>query len=112
MDQFVYRLYTENTNIDRLHSLIGISFDGYTVYAAQGVWRGDKELTVVFEIISGDLSTLSTLKGIADVICEENHQQAVLVTRSPVESFLFTGERARNPRLGLNGTLSNKGGNQ
>lgn len=86
---FRYRLYTENKNIDRLHELIASSFDSYTVFAGQGVWHGDKELSIVFELILEGNSVLSLLKQTANIIKEENQQQAVLVTREPVESFLF-----------------------
>jgi hypothetical protein len=86
---FRYRLYTENKNIERLHELIGASFDSYTVTAAQGVWHGARELSTVFEIIAEGHSVLSLLKQTANVIKTENAQQAVLVTREPVESFLF-----------------------
>lgn len=86
---FRYRLYTENKNIDRLHELIGSSFDSYTVFAGQGVWHGGKELSIVFELILEGSSVLSLLKQTANIIKEENQQQAVLVTREPVESFLF-----------------------
>jgi hypothetical protein len=86
---FTYRLYTEDKNRTRIRQLVSTSFSSYTVYTGIGVWKDNAELSLVIEIISTELSTLSLLKHIANIIKEENQQQAVLVTRTPVEDFLF-----------------------
>jgi len=86
---FVYRLYTEAKNVDRLHELIGEDFKGYTAIKSLGVYNGKVEDSIVFEIVDDSLGTLSVLAAISEIIRRENNQECVLVTRNEIESFTF-----------------------
>lgn len=87
-ETYRYRLYTESKRVARLEELFN-DIEGYTVYVANGVWKGIAEPSVIFEVVSDSLGMLSVLQTIAQIIRHENNQEAVLVTREQIEAFVF-----------------------
>lgn len=65
-------------------------FDGFTTYDVIGYWEGEQENCVIVEIITANnkLATLDLLRTIANKYKEQFHQDAVLLTREPVDMEL------------------------
>ena len=65
-------------------------FDGCTIQHVTGVWKGEKEKTVVFEHIgpASDLRYNEVLQW-AKLLRLELHQESVLVTRAWLSSYQF-----------------------
>jgi hypothetical protein len=78
----LYRIYTENKNKDFIKRLCDLAFDGYTLYQADGVWRGQHESSLVIEYLAVDYETEpgEQVENVARRIKEQNGQHAVLVT--------------------------------
>lgn len=81
----LYRIYTERFDTsDPRHgtadSVVGASFDGFTRFDSVGVWKGDRELSECFEIITDDAAAVMEA---ARKIRRLNEQAAVLVVAIP-----------------------------
>ena len=46
----IYKLYTEDKNRDKIIEIVSNYFDGFTVYPATGLYKGQKEASLVIEI--------------------------------------------------------------
>ena len=77
-----YRIYTENKRKRFLLRLFSESFPGFTVYKATGFWQGKQEKTLVFEIITNDLSADCKLSKMCKQICGYNSQNEILISVS------------------------------
>ena len=68
--------------------LLRCPFDGCTVQHVTGVWKGEKEKTVVFEYIGiGAVWEYDNVLKWAALLKVDFGQEAVLVTRSAIERF-------------------------
>lgn len=82
-----YRIYTEDINRQTITDALDTHFSAYTLIPARGVWQGIPEESLVVEIL-GTAETAAQVRAVAVAIRGYNKQDAVLVTRSPVESEL------------------------
>lgn len=87
----VYRIYTENKNIQEIIESAKVQFDGATIYHSIGVYNKIRENGVIIEIIGSnsgrwleDLLYPEVVR-FADWIKRLNSQQSVLITRHEVE---------------------------
>ena len=67
---------------DAVEDLLKDTFEGFTVYSAEGVWKGKGEPTRVYEILT---SYKHTGRGIASKCAEICNQDTVLLTTEEVE---------------------------
>ncbi len=67
--------------------------DGSTTYHAQGVWKGKHELTIVVEAYAlGTTKQDSIAQGLAEMIAEQNEQEAVALAILRPVRFLLIGD--------------------
>ena len=89
------RIYTEARDVEGIKAMVGVAFDGYTIFDATGVWEGQEEQSVVIEILC--LEPFSSLQesfrrlvhSTAAAIKKVNQQEAVLVTFEEIEGELI-----------------------
>ena len=90
----IFRIYTENKNLDRVIQLASNRFPGFTLFKATGVWNGVAENSVVIEIVNtgerSDRSVELIVHALAEDIRVLNEQDAVLVTASPSGYTMIT----------------------
>jgi len=90
----IYRLYTEDINRDEILELTEKSFPEFSILTGQGSWQGQTENSLVIEIIQGNevdniLEAVdASIFLLAANIREMNDQQAVMVTKQPIQSFI------------------------
>jgi hypothetical protein len=82
----LYRIYTENKNLDGIKDIINRNFKEYTLFYGVGVWQGIEEKSLVIEIVGESLEI--AVEVTAGAIKIFNNQQAVLVTVQEIESKL------------------------
>jgi hypothetical protein len=77
----VYRILTERKNIDLVRRILGQLGLDYTLYCADGVWRGKPERSVIIELeyLAWDIAELAARR-----IGQLNCQEAVLLQDIPV----------------------------
>ena len=83
-----YRIHTEDVNRQKIYSLAGFRFDGFTATYGTGFYKGESEHTLVLEIITSDPASVYLL---AEEIRLANGQESVLVNR--IESSAISVER-------------------
>jgi len=81
----MYRIVTENKNVDAIKKLLGSFGLDYTMYYCEGSWRLQSESSVVIELerTSEDIAEM-----VAESIKETNDQESVLLQNMPVTSRL------------------------
>lgn len=79
----LYRIFTEDKNRDGIEGTVTKVFDGFTILTGRGYWRGISEPCLVIEVI-GVANDLDAVLRIADRIKEQNEQDSVAITESPV----------------------------
>lgn len=89
MERILYRIYTQDSPDYRTvaEGCVSQTFSAYTMFSAQGSWEGNPENSLIFEII-GTPADAQNVKGVATLIRGYNNQDAVLVTRTNIESEL------------------------
>jgi hypothetical protein len=75
----LYRIFTENKNKAKVESIVAEHFPGFTIYEADGYWEGQKEKSLIIEIMTDVLADVISVKAIARDIKIANKQQAVLI---------------------------------
>jgi len=85
----IYKLYTENKNRRFIEQMCNEEFDGFTVYETTGYWAGQKERSLVIEVLSSSAAIPVKLAKIAKAICGYNKQDTVLVSEQEVEACLY-----------------------
>ena len=75
----LYRIYTENKNLEQIKEIVSKYFAGYTIYRASGFWEKVEEQSIIIEILTNDQSLILA---VAKEIKSYNKQQVVLVTSS------------------------------
>lgn len=73
----LYRILTEDKNRQEIASIVSKRFDGFTLLAGQGYWKGLAENALAIEIESAEDN--ATVFALADEIKRYNKQEAVLV---------------------------------
>jgi uncharacterized membrane-anchored protein YitT (DUF2179 family) len=82
-----FRIYTEDRNQERIEEILRKSFEGFTIYKAEGYWRLQKENSLIIEIL-GESEAIEKINQVAREIKEANNQQAVLVQRIKNNNWL------------------------
>lgn len=79
----MYRILTENKNVDQVQRMLcGLGLD-FTVYFGEGAWQGQRESSVMIEL---DNTTRDLAERAARLIKQLNSQDAVLLQEIPVLS--------------------------
>lgn len=85
-----YRIYTEDVDRWKMMDIVGEFFSGFTVFIGMGVWQGNTEKSVVFEIVAPDAPEVrANITEICKRIKIMNEQECVMVTVEPVELRLI-----------------------
>ena len=79
-----YRIYTEDKNRDKVLNMTSVYFKGFTFFPCIGYWMGDREDSLVIEII-GEAHIYRHVQSLAHWIKVQNKQQNVLITTTPSE---------------------------
>lgn len=82
----MYRILTEHKNIGAIRTILGRLGLNYTTYAAEGMWKGCSEPSLILEL---DDATKETAEYVAKAIKHFNQQAAVLLQEIPVLSRLI-----------------------
>lgn len=86
----LYRIFTENINKPEIASITSKQFDGFTMLEGVGYWQGERENSLVVEIIAPDTrDNHERVNTIAREIKQANKQQAVLVQVMQNDSYLI-----------------------
>lgn len=89
----IFRLYTENKNLDEIIRSTALRFNGFTVFKGIGYWQGQAELSVCLEIVETDhnkvMDTELVVHSLAETIRAANGQDAVLVVSIPATAVLI-----------------------
>ena len=83
----LYRIYTENKNLDGIKDILNRNFKAYTIFFGVGVWEGIEEKNLTIEIIGENFDI--AVEVTAGTIKIFNNQQAVLLAVSEIESKLI-----------------------
>jgi type II secretory pathway component PulC len=82
----MYRILTEEKNVEQVKAtLTGLGLD-FTLFNAQGCWRGQRENSLAIEL---DNISLSRAEDAARIIKSMNKQEAILLQEIPVVSKLI-----------------------
>ena len=84
-----YRLYTENKNASEVEQEVSKYFKSFNVSYPTGFWKGERENSLVIEVINDGVNTFSGLGIIATWIKIHNKQQNVLITTENIEADLI-----------------------
>jgi hypothetical protein len=74
-----FKIYTENTNEKYIEELLNVSFDGFTIIHTTGFWKGQKEDSIIIEILTNNKTLIHA---IAKQIKYINHQESILITET------------------------------
>lgn len=84
----LYRIYTQDVNRETIRDAVAQYFTNFTfILNAAGMWQGISEASLIVEII-GTLADAANVRAVAVSIRGYNNQDAVLITRSSIESEL------------------------
>lgn len=78
----LYRVLTENVNYQDILQYLDDHFpDGYTIVQANGAWQGQREKSLIIEILACKLTIMlqPAIDGLAYWLKKHNKQEAVLV---------------------------------
>jgi hypothetical protein len=81
----VYRVYTEDLNIEFIKKLVSSYFMGFTIIKGEGYWESKAEGSLVIEIIASK-EKLIEVQAICLDIKVHNKQQSVLFTVQEVKT--------------------------
>jgi len=80
------RLYTEDTQRERILAILDKFEEAYTIIPAIGAWRGVHENSLIIEL--SNAVSLAEAETIAEEIATANEQDAVLLTRGNFEELI------------------------
>ena len=85
----LYCIYLEDLDVYRAASRAAVAaqFEGFTVIKAQGYWRGQREDSVVIEIL-GTPEDAATVRALSLTLRDLNRQEAVPWTQRDVKGEL------------------------
>ncbi len=84
-----YRIYTEDKNFCKIIDKFAETLPGFTVYFTIGFWKGEKEISLVIEILMEDDFTKHAELNILDLaqwIKGNNQQESVMITIEEIET--------------------------
>jgi len=81
----MFRILTESKNINLVKTSLGNLGLDYTLYSADGSWRGHEEHSVIIEL---DNISRKLAEDVAKLIKRINSQEKVLLQEIPVTSHL------------------------
>ena len=84
----LYRIMTEDKNLEGIKSLVGKYFEGFSLFTSKGFWKGIEENSLTIEVIS-ESKIMDAIKELARAIKDLNSQDAVLVEVLKNNSFLI-----------------------
>jgi len=79
----LYRIYTENKNLEGIKMILNRAFESYTLLEGIGVWKGTEENSLIIEVLSA--IPPAYFKIVAEDIKELNKQEAALLTVQETE---------------------------
>jgi len=82
-----FRIYTEDTNREKIEEIISKHFEGFTIFKTDGYWRLQKEKSLIIEIL-GESDIVAKINSLAREIKEMNNQEAVLVQKIKNNNWL------------------------
>lgn len=82
-----FRIYTENKRDGVAERLTAAHFVGFNITETTGYWQGQREDSIVIEIIANDDEALK-VEALANEIKRELQQEAVLVTATDIVGTL------------------------
>lgn len=84
----VYRIYTEDKNLEFIQDELENCFLSFTIYQVLGMYKGEQEESLIVEIVATDsLHDVALVKCVAESIKHNNQQDSVLVVSFPVHSY-------------------------
>jgi len=83
----LYRIRTEDKNLEGIQDLADGVLDGYTILLGNGYWQGGSEKSVILEVIAEE-EREDDIYWLAGAIKELNNQDAVIVERQEVQAEL------------------------
>lgn len=83
-----FRIYTEDVNREQVLAETTALFPSFNYGTITGYWQGQGEGSLVLEIVGDARKLAKHVKALATRIKIINHQEAVLITKTPVESQL------------------------
>ena len=88
MNTTMYRIYTYTERL-KAETIMAAHFDGFTMIATRGYWKGTPEDSVCFEVLTDDGAKVQKA---AEEIRAVLDQEAVLVTREATVATFVTEE--------------------
>lgn len=86
----LYRVCTENKNYENIVNYLDQHFpDGYTIINANGAWQGQREKSLIIEIVSNKPYAESSIGKLCYWLKKYNEQDAVMVQAIEIESQLM-----------------------
>lgn len=84
----LYRVCTENKNYQDITDYLDNHFlDGYTIINANGAWQGQREKSLIIEII--ETTGMTAMRHFAYWLKKYNEQQAVLIEVIEIDSYMI-----------------------
>ena len=84
----VFRLYTENKNKPGIEKIVSKFFKGFTLIHGRGYWEGNREESLIIEIV-GDIRDQSAIEKLAKEIKRENKQESVLLQKALIDQLFI-----------------------
>ena len=84
----LYRIFTEDTNRSRIEELCSNFFDAFTLISAQGFWKGNKENSLIVEVVD-DNDITDQINNLALAIKRDNKQEAMLIQKVANSQYLL-----------------------
>jgi hypothetical protein len=84
----LYRIFTENKNLETVEKIVSRHFTGFTILKADGYWKLIKEGSLIIEVTDPKIKREAVNK-LAAEIKEANTQEAVLVQEIKNHSWLI-----------------------
>ncbi len=79
----LFRVYTQNKNLEQTKEVLNNAFDGYTLIQGAGYWKGTSEKSLIIEIVTIDDALVYA---VAERIKKDNHQKTILITSMDVSA--------------------------
>ena len=83
----LYRIFTENKNLETIEKIVSKYYEGFTLVKGQGYWRLQKENSLIIEIVTDDTDKL--ISDLALEIKKANKQEAVLIQKIANNQWLI-----------------------
>jgi hypothetical protein len=79
MTTTIHRIYTESKNEREIIRLASVRFDSFTVQPTAGYFQGERERSIVFEVVGARQRDVDAL---AESIRRMNGQKSVLIVKT------------------------------